>query len=105
VLCSSRNHHFIIDGPSQNGCPGEALTPVEAFLAGIAACGVELVEVIGRETERNVASVHVSIRGVVDRSQPVRRDFTVFNRVSMSFTIGGVDRAAAEDLVEKFKGR
>ena len=21
VLCSARNHHFVIDGPEQNGCP------------------------------------------------------------------------------------
>ena len=37
VLCHTRNHHFIVDGPVQNGCPGEALTPAELFLAGIAA--------------------------------------------------------------------
>ena len=27
VLCTARNHHFVIDGPVQNGCPGEAVTP------------------------------------------------------------------------------
>src|SRR5881394_3490915 len=46
VLCSARTHHFIVDGPVQNGCPGEEVTPPEAFLASIAACGVELVHVI-----------------------------------------------------------
>ena len=43
VLTSTRNHHFIVDGPVQNGCPGEALTPVELFLAGgllLAAVGI-----------------------------------------------------------------
>ena len=48
-LCSARNHHFVVDGPVQNGCPGEAITPAELFLAGVAACGVELVQVIARE--------------------------------------------------------
>ena len=37
VLCTARNHHFIVDGPVQNGCPGEAVNPGELFLAGVAA--------------------------------------------------------------------
>ena len=45
VLWSCRDQHFVADGPVQNGCPGEAVTPAELFLAGIAACGVELVQV------------------------------------------------------------
>src|SRR6266704_337075 len=44
VLCSARNHHFVVDGPVQNGCPGEAINPAELFLSGVAACGVELVQ-------------------------------------------------------------
>ena len=42
VLCNVRNHHFIVDGPVQNGAPGEEVTPAELFLTGVAACGVEL---------------------------------------------------------------
>ena len=45
VLCDCRDHHFVVDGPVQNGCPGEEVTPAELFLAGIASCGVELVQV------------------------------------------------------------
>src|SRR5215471_5513831 len=48
VLCSARNHYFVVDGPVQNGCPGEEVTPAEIFLAGVAACGVELVQVLAR---------------------------------------------------------
>ncbi len=48
MLCSARTHHFVVDGPLQNGCPGEAITPGELFLSGIAACGVELVQVLAR---------------------------------------------------------
>src|SRR5688572_15704183 len=48
VLCSARTHHFIIDGPVANGCPGEALTPPESFLSWVAACAVELVQVVAR---------------------------------------------------------
>lgn len=105
VLCSARNHHFIIDGPVQNGCPGEALTPVEQFLSSVAACGVELVQVIAKELGLEPPHVHVSIDGLVDRSRPVRPDVTLFNRVQLRFRIDGVDRATATDLVERFKGR
>src|SRR5215469_9329924 len=33
VLCGVRDHHFVIDGPVQNGAPGEEVTPVEVFLS------------------------------------------------------------------------
>src|SRR5262249_54768418 len=51
LLCNSRHHYFVVDGPTQNGCPGEALTPPEIFLAGVVTCGVELVQV-SRRTRR-----------------------------------------------------
>jgi uncharacterized OsmC-like protein len=48
VACRTRNHHLVVDGPVQNGCPGEEVTPAELFLMGVAACGVELLQVIAR---------------------------------------------------------
>ena len=105
VLCNSRNHHFVIDGPVQNGCPGEAITPAEVFLAGIAACGVELVQVIGKEQQVTPRAVNVEIEGAIDRSNPVRRDLTVFNSVRLRFRLKGVTQAQGSDLIERFKGR
>ena len=37
MLCSTRDHHFIVDGPIQNSAPGEEVTPVEMFLSAVAA--------------------------------------------------------------------
>ena len=105
VLCSARNHHFVVDGPVQNGCPGEAITPVEQFLSAIAACGVELVQVIAKEQGIEPPRVHVTIDGIIDRGHPVRPDVTLFNRVQLRFRVDGVDRDRAADLVERFKGR
>lgn len=105
VLCSARNHHFIVDGPVQNGCPGEALTPPEAFLSGVAACGVELVHVIAREQGVTVGSVALTIQGTVDRSRQARADVTLFNTVRLDFVITGADGATAAQLVEGFKRR
>ncbi len=105
VLCAAREQHFVIDGPVQNGCPGEALTPAEAFLAGIAACSVELIHVFAREEELPVRSVRAEIDGDLDRENPVRPDVTVFNRVGLRLELEGVDDGDAERLVKPFKGR
>ena len=105
VQCNTRNHHFIVDGPVQNGCPGEAITPAELFLAGIAACGVELVQVIGKEQQVAPRAIAVEIEGAIDRSNPVRRDLTVFNYVRLRFQLDGVTQAQADDLIERFKGK
>jgi uncharacterized OsmC-like protein len=95
----------VIDGPVANGCPGEELTPPEAFLSGVAACGVELVQVIAREQSVPVRDVAVRIQAVVDRSRPVRPDVTLFNSVRLRFTLAGVPRDRAGGLIEQFQKR
>ena len=105
VLWSCRDQHFVADGPVHNGCPGEAVTPAELFLAGIASCGVELVQVIARTDETPVGSVQARISGEIDAERPVRDDVTVFTSVRLEFDVGGVDQKEAERLVEQFKRR
>jgi organic hydroperoxide reductase OsmC/OhrA len=105
VLCAARNQHFVVDGPAQNGCPGEAVNPGELFLAGVAACGVELVQVISKEQQLAPTSIAVDIEGTMDRSKPVRQDVTVFNAVTLRFQLAGVTQAQASDLIERFKAR
>jgi uncharacterized OsmC-like protein len=105
VLCQARQHHFVVDGPVQNGCPGEALTPAELFLAGIAACGVELVQVLARQQAVPLTAVGCTIHASMDRSRPVRPDVTVFNTVRLQFQLHGVSAAQGQQLVEDFKGR
>jgi uncharacterized OsmC-like protein len=105
VLWSCRDQHFVADGPVQNGCPGEAVTPAELFLAGIAACGVELVEVIAKAEDIPLTSASAEIAGELDPDDPVRSDVNVFNRVRLSFTLEGVTAEQAELLVDRFKKR
>jgi uncharacterized OsmC-like protein len=105
VLCSVRNHHFVIDGPEQNGCPGEEVTPGELFLAAVASCGVELIQVVAKADGVPLQGIQVEINGWMDRSNPVRADVTVFNSVSLRFQMKGVTDEDARLLVEKFKGR
>lgn len=81
------------------------MTPPEAFLAGVAACGVELLQVIARELGLPIPVARVRIEGTVDRDHPVRPDVTLFNHVRLRFAIGGVTRDQATDLVDRFKKR
>jgi uncharacterized OsmC-like protein len=105
VMCNTRNHHIVVDGPVANGCPGEEITPAELFLTSVAACGAELVQVIARKEGIPLQSVNASIRGVQDRSNPARQDFSVFNTVRMEFNIKGVTEEQGAQLVEAFKRR
>lgn len=105
VLCDTRDHHFIVDGPVQNGCPGEEITPIELFLSSIAACGVELVHVIARDTNIPLERVSVGIHGEVDRAKQTRADVSTMNSVYLDFTLWGADAAQAAALVEGFKRR
>jgi uncharacterized OsmC-like protein len=105
VLWSCRDQHYVADGPVHNGCPGEAVTPAELFLAGVAACGVELVEVLAKDEKVSLASASVEISGELDPSAPVREDLTVFNTVRLAFHLGGVTEDEATRLVERFKRR
>jgi uncharacterized OsmC-like protein len=104
VLCGVRDHHFVIDGPVQNGAPGEEVTPVEAFLSAVAACGVELIQAIARSQQIPLRSVSVKIHGVLDRAHQRRTDVRTLNSVELDFTFGGVDGAQAAVLVERFRG-
>ena len=105
VLWSCRDQHFVADGPVHNGCPGEAVTPAELFLAGVAACGVELVEVLAKASDAPLENVRVEIEGELDLSNPVRDDVNVFNSVRLMFELSGVTEEQGRTLVEGFKRR
>lgn len=105
VLSTVRNHHFVVDGPEQNGCPGEEVTPAELFLAAVACCGVELVQVLAKSSGISLGGIGVKIQGRMDRSKPVRPDVALFNSVRLQFQMKGVADEGARELVEKFKGR
>jgi uncharacterized OsmC-like protein len=105
VLLSARAHHFVVDGPVHNGCPGEEVTPAELFLAGVAACGVELLQAISRDEDIPLRRVRAAISGEVEPSNPVRDDVTVFNRIRLHVELDGVTADQGDLLVKRFKGR
>ena len=105
VLCNVRNHHFIVDGPVQNGAPGEEVTPAEMFLTGVAACGVELVQAFAKAESIPLRAIDVAISGTLDRANPVRKDVSVLNSVQIKFHLAGVTAAQGTTLIDRFKNR
>jgi uncharacterized OsmC-like protein len=105
VLCRARTQHFVVDGPVQNGCPGEALSPAELFLAGVATCGVELVQVIAKDQNVPMQAVSATIEALQDRSQPPRPDVSLFNQVRLEFHLKGVNQEQGTQLIDSFKRR
>lgn len=105
VMCNVRNHHFIVDGPVQNGAPGEEVTPAELFLTGVAACGVELVQAFAKAESIPLRAINVDISGTLDRANPVRKDVSVLNSVRVRFYLSGVTDAQGATLIDRFKNR
>jgi uncharacterized OsmC-like protein len=105
VLVNARDQHLVVDGPAANGCPGEAITPAELFLSGMASCGVELIQVLAKQQQVPLASVRVAIEATQDPSAPVRTDVNLFNSVRVKIELAGVSDEQGRDLVERFKRR
>lgn len=105
MLFRARHHYLVSDGPVSLGCPGEAIMPGELFLAGIATCAIELVEVFAQEEGLPLQGAHVSIGGDIDPANQTRTDVTLFTSVGLEFELAGVTQEQAEHLVERFKGR
>ena len=93
-----RSHELVIDEPVHAGGPGEKITPAEAFLAGVSACGVLLVQGKARETKVRLEELTVDIEAVRHRS-----DTSVFQRIDIVFRLSGPTQAQAVELVKHYQ--
>jgi uncharacterized OsmC-like protein len=100
VLNNVRVHHFVIDEPTYNGGPGEEITPADAFLSGVSACGVLLVETFARQAGVTLSHVDATIKGV-----RLPSDTSQFDHVDIRFEIAGATQAQAEDFVDRYTKR
>jgi uncharacterized OsmC-like protein len=97
TINTARHNHFVIDSP--NG-PGEALSTGEAFLAGIAACGVTLVQ--GAAATENIAIDRLSVDVTSFRAAANPVDF---DHIDVEFTYTGPTFDQAETLTQIWKSR
>lgn len=105
VQASVRQHRLTVDGPVQNGCPGEAPTPGELFLAAAASCGAEVLQVLARDGGVPLERVEVTVRGTIDRERQPRAGVTVFTDVDLHLRLVGPDAGQAAELVAGFQRR
>ena len=95
-LNDARKHHFVIDA---SGDQAEEITPGEAFLSGLTACGVLMLERVAAEREVPLSVAEAWIEGSRRRSDP-----TWYERVDLRFRLDGPTRAQAEELVAYYQG-
>lgn len=93
-----RGHALVIDEPTHLGGPGEQMSPAEAFLSGIAACGVLLVQGKARDTGVTLKHVETTIEAVRKRS-----DTSIFQEIRLAFVLSGPDQSQAQDLVAHYQ--
>jgi uncharacterized OsmC-like protein len=105
VMVNARDQHLVVDGPVQNGCPGEAIGPAELFLGGVATCGVELIEVLAKDLNVPLQRVQATIEAEQDPAKRKREDVSTFTAVRLQLTLQGVSQEQGQDLVERFKRR
>ena len=94
-----RNHRLVIDEPTHLGGPGEEITPADAFVTGVAACGALMVQGRARDTGIRLDRIEVDLEAVRHPS-----DTSVFQRIEMRFKMTGTSQAQAAELVEHYKG-
>ena len=96
ALNQARTNHFVIDSSTNP----EAVSSVESFLAGVAACGVTMIEGLARAGGLPLARLEIGIEGVRLASAS-----DTFKEVSMRFELAGVSQAQAEELVQTYRNR
>ena len=103
-ITSARHNHFVVDDAEYNGGPNEAVTAAEAFLSGITACAVLMLERLAGEREIPLARSDVTIEATRDR-QASHEVHSVYDRVRMRFDLTGPSDAQARALIAEYERR
>ena len=106
ALCNARNHHWVVDDYDYNGGPGEEVGAGEAFLSGITACAVNMIERLAREGGMPLKWTDVTAEASRDsQAPPVHEGLSVYHAIHMNIELTGVDDDQAQDLVGTYKRR
>jgi uncharacterized OsmC-like protein len=98
AVSQARDARLVLDSSSRP--QADTLTNSEAFLAGVASCGVTLIEAHAQETAVPLRRMDVTIEGMRTAEEPNR-----FASVTMRFELRGVTQAQAEELVATYRNR
>ena len=104
ALCNARDQHWVVDGYILDVGPGEAMSAGEAFLSGLSACAVNMVERIAIESRMPLARTEVTVEAVRDYdAAPIHPDFSVYQDVHLFFEFTGIDDDQAHELVHTYE--
>lgn len=98
AISQARNARLVLDSSSHPH--DDTLTNSEAFLAGVASCGVTLIEGRAQELGVPLRRMNVDIEGMRTAEEPNR-----YASVTMRFQLVGVTQPQADDLVATYRGR
>ena len=70
VVCNARDRYFLVGEPVAFGGAGEEIDPGEAFLSGVAACAVGMLEGLSRQANLPLQRVEVWAEVTVDLAAP-----------------------------------
>ena len=104
-ITSARSNHFVVDDADYSGGPNEAITAAEAFLSGLTACAVLMLERLAREGDIPLKWADVSVEASRDREVDHDKTYSVFDGVHMRFELTGPSEAQCRNLVETYKRR
>ncbi len=106
ALCQARNHHFVVDDYGYNGGPGDEIGAGEAFLSGITACAVNMLERLARDSQMPLKWTDVTVEATRDsQAAPIHENISVYDAVHMHFELTGLDDDQAQELVNLYKQR
>ena len=98
-IYNARNHHWVA---ANSG--GEAVSAGELFCASIAACAVNMGEIIASTEQRAIDSMEVNVAAYRDFDKP-SGDLSLYDEVRMEFEMWGVSDGDARFLVKTWKQR
>jgi uncharacterized OsmC-like protein len=99
TLNQIRNHHLVLDNVSYAGGPGEEINATEAFLAGISACAVMIIEGAAREGHIPLEIIEAEIEAGRHRSVNPPQ----FEKVTIRLHFSGATREQAESMAEAYR--
>ncbi|WP_433528232.1 OsmC family protein [Micromonospora sp. CA-263727] len=96
-VLTSRTNHLVVDASERRGGTGEAIQPVEVFLASLATCTASSFQYWAREQGNPVGRVEVTVTGETV-TEPVG-----FSGIHITVSVTGITQGQLADIAEAYR--
>lgn len=97
-VVTARNNHLVVDSSPGRGGTGEAIQPVETFLAGLASCTASSFQYWAREKGVPVREVRVTVSAETNATGPAG-----FARIQVDVEAHGTTRTRLAAVEEAYR--